>query len=259
MERVSFLVEETGERISALLNPESIRVRRRSGLRTLEDRPGSITGVGGSDDPVIATSGGRTELELDLVFDVDLVGSDLAPGDVRDLTRPLWNLAENRARGGGPPAFRLFMGKAWNVPAVVEAISERLERFDEAGLPRRSWLRMRLLRTGEPEVIANPVAAAALPASPAQTTPRAPLPDVPGAIYHEVIGGGQDDQGERLDELAARYLKNPGYWRHLAAVNDIADPPWVEPGRVLMVPTPELLQSIAGPSQDPAGGPVTSP
>ena len=51
MERVTFLLEETGERVSALLNPETVALARRSGLRTLANRPGTITGAPTSDDP----------------------------------------------------------------------------------------------------------------------------------------------------------------------------------------------------------------
>ena len=51
--------------------------------------------MGLSDDPLLYTGGGRTELDLDLLFDVSLAGSSVATRDVRDLTRAFWDLAEN--------------------------------------------------------------------------------------------------------------------------------------------------------------------
>ena len=119
MERVAFLVEDTGERIPCLLNPETLVVRRSAGVRRASSVGGRATGTELGDDPLIVTGGGRTELELDLLFDTSLLdghgraragwpvpGRPAAPGaatDVRDLTRPLWRLAENAP--AAPAAF----------------------------------------------------------------------------------------------------------------------------------------------------------
>ena len=51
--------------------------------------------------------------------------------------------------GGGPqapelPVVRLIWGKRWNLPGVVVAAAERLERFTVDGSPQRSWLRLLL-------------------------------------------------------------------------------------------------------------------
>lgn len=257
LERIAFLVEETGQRISALLNPETIRMRRQSGLRTLDDRPGTITGAGGSDDLVIATSGGRTEMELDLLFDVELLPAnpdELAIVDVRSLTGPLWSLTENGSRSAGPTPCRVVWGKHLNVNVLVESVSERLERFDPSGIPRRSYLSLRLLRTTEPEPTTAPaVAAPPPPISTAEATPRAPFIDAPDSTFHEVLGspGG----GERLDQLAARYYGNPEYWRHLAAVNTVENPPWVSPGRILVIPSLAMLSVVAPPDPGSRSGP----
>src|SRR5262245_59439661 len=98
MERVAFLVESTGERIDCLLNPETFAVGRVAGVRPRgTGATGRLTGAGHADDPLLLTGGGRTELQLDLLFDVTLVESSAAPVDVRALTRRLWMLAENSA------------------------------------------------------------------------------------------------------------------------------------------------------------------
>ncbi len=128
MERVAFLLETTGERLGCLLNPDSLIVRRLAGVRLRQGSGGTLTGVGMSDDRLLYTGGGTTELGLDLLFDVSLSGSSVQTEDVRDLTRPLWNLAENAtesSRYGRPPTMRFVWGKSWNIPAIVAGIAER--------------------------------------------------------------------------------------------------------------------------------------
>jgi len=291
MERVAFIVEETGERISCMLNPEHIVQRRIAGLAPRRSGSGIVAGPARSDSPLLHTGGGRTELELQLLFDVDLLPAPIvppppspvpaseeaagpgvieldelaldalglpAPGpgtpppsavaptrprrDVRDHTRPLWQLAENSANGGrGVPHVRMVLGKEWNVLAVVEALAERFEQFDTSGTPRRSWLSMRLVRVPDP----NPPA------------PEAPVPvTIPGAeaaaaaaaapaAIHAVIGAGPSPDagpatgGETLPQIAARYFGGrSALWRWIADVNVLDDVIWPEAGRDLIIPPP---------------------
>jgi hypothetical protein len=228
MERVAFLIEETGERIGCLLNPESVIRRRQAGVRHRRSVGGPVTGRALEDDPLIYTGGGTTELQLDLLFDVSVSGSTITSDDVRDLTQPLWNLAENSARGDGenrPPLVRFIWGKTWNIPGVISAVAERLEYFTPGGVPRRSWLRLRMLRAGTSAVLAmdNPPRVLRMPEGEA----AAPAMADEGHI-HEVIGGGADEDGEpvaeRLDEIAWRYYLDPALWRPLAQLNNIANP-----------------------------------
>lgn len=149
MERVALLIEGTNERLRCLLNPESLVLRRRAGIQPRHSATGRLTGEGLADDPLLYTGGGYTELQLDLLFDVSLASSTVSRDDVRELTAPLWRLAENWAEGGAggrPPLVRFIWGKSWNIPGVVVAVAERLESFTSGGTPQRSWLRMRLLR-----------------------------------------------------------------------------------------------------------------
>lgn len=248
VERVAFLVEEIGVRLSCLLNPPSLTVRRSAGVRPRRSVTGLLTGTGLADDPLLYTGGGRTELEIDLLFDVSLVGSSIITDDVRDLTGPLWDLAENASveRGyGRPPLVRLVWGKAWNVPAIVEAVAERLEQFTSTGAPQRAWLRMRLVRVGEPPP-APP--APRLPPHTISLSPESLAIPEDQIIIHEVIGGeagtGAGVSGERLDEIAARYYGEPGLWRLLAAYNDIADPAHIPPPRLLRIPPLAALRGL---------------
>src|SRR5512138_885882 len=129
MERVAFLIESTGERLGCLLNPESLVMRRLAGVRPRRSLSGQLSGTHMAEDELLYTGGGLTELRLDLLFDVTLAGSSFETDDVRDLTRPLWELAENSAGDDGfgrPPLVRFVLGKSWNVPCVVAAVAERL-------------------------------------------------------------------------------------------------------------------------------------
>jgi hypothetical protein len=151
MERVAFLVEETGDHIAAMLNPETLVVSRTSGARPRRSGAGLLSGPGVTDDPILLTGGGRTEVRIDLLFDVDLVEpANSRPDDVRDLTRAIWQMGENSADADGrqqPPNVRFVWGRAWNIPGIVTEVAERFDRFSPAGVPLRSWLRMSFLRT----------------------------------------------------------------------------------------------------------------
>jgi hypothetical protein len=232
MERVVFLVEDTGERIACLLNPESLVLRRRAGIRQRESGGGVVTGTRMTDDSLIYTGGGLTSIELDLVFDVAVAGSSIATEDVRELTGPLWRLAENTddpQRRGKPRVCRLVWGKSWNIPAVVAAVSERLEQFNAEGVPRRSWLRMRLLRCRLPE----------------SSTPTGLSEGVSEgetgrtlARVHEVVGGDTGIGGETgpsaepLSLVAFRETGDAANWRAFG----LDDPMSLLPGQLLEIP-----------------------
>lgn len=247
MERVAFLLEPSGERIGALLNPETLVVRRTAGLRQRRALSGGIAGGGSMDEPLLFTGGGTTELLLELLFDVSLLGSSVQTEDVRDLTQPLWRLAENSVAEGGfgrPPRVRIVWGKRLNEPAVVASIAERLEHFTASGAPRRSWVRMRLVRLEEPlsESTEAPPVAAGLTAE--QVTEQLPPESFEA---HEVVGAGGSPgeppvAGQRLDEIAHQYYGDPSLWRLVASLNGIADPLRVPSGTVLRLPPANALR-----------------
>jgi hypothetical protein len=248
MERVAFLIEHSGERIGCLLNPESIVRRRAAGLRPRRSISGLLTGRGLSDDQLIYTGGGTTELNLDLLFDVSVSGSTIAAEDVRDLTAPLWALAENLSVEdgyGGPPLARFIWGKSWNIPGVIAEVAERLEWFTPEGIPRRSWLRMRMLRVAEShsqpqtarhsnQVIA-PSAAAIAGGTPAGPGPAAAASG--GGRVYEVVGeSSEGGSSEPLYNIASRHGRSPSWWKVIAEHNGIDDPLRIAPGTQLQVP-----------------------
>jgi hypothetical protein len=236
------------------LNPESVVIRRLAGVHSRRSSTGPLTGAGSKDDPLIYTGGGTTEINLDLLFDVSIAGSSIATEDVRDLTSPLWELAEGAAQENGltqPPVVRFVWGKAWNIPGVVVAVAERLENFSADGVPGRSWLRMRLLRVSEPTL-----------SGPEAPTLGLAIPEVPEGmeippdqlLVHEVTGGvagepeeeEQDEAGPpaRLDTIAHQYCGYP-WWKPIAQLNNIGDPLNIAPGTLLRIPQDWLAKGTS--------------
>ena len=240
MERATFLLEDTNERLGCLVNPDSLIVRRSSGVQSRKSVAGQLTSSSLPDDPLLFTGGGRTELDLDLLFDVNLPGSSVTSRDVRDLTGPLWDLAENRIGQNGRkrlPMVRFVWGKAWNIPGVVTSVAERLEYFTTGGVPQRSWLRMRMLRVVEP----NQEASAdrfPLQAINVETLTTGTPDIVTEAGIHEVI------EGDRLDAIAAQSYGSPAAWRLLAIFNALDDPFRLVPGQLLLIPPLSMLHEL---------------
>jgi hypothetical protein len=239
MERVAFLIEETGERVACMLNPESVVLRRISGVKVRESVGGMVAGADLLDDPLLLTGGGTTELLLNLLFDVSVGGSSVQTQDVRDLTGPLWQLAENTQRESGgarPPLVRFFWGKSWNVPGIVAAVAERLEHFTPEGAPRRSWLRLRLLRAVPPQgeaPIAHPSAVGVMNNWPQQGAYSHSSEQI---AVHAIGGSEKGVTGERLDQLAFHYYGNAAYWRFIADFNALPNPFSLLPGAALEIP-----------------------
>ena len=229
MERVAFLIESSGEQIYCLLNPETLAVTRTAGVEARQSSGGRLTGSGLADDPLLFTGGGRTELKLDLLFDVDLLPSHLEATDVRQLTRRIWALAENSAevqRQHRPPLVRLLWGQAWSVPGIVTEVAERFDRFATDGSPLRSWLRLTFVRVG--------TAADAEGGEAWELAQRLPFIDLraPAATALEVVDEGSlaSEEGAatinptRLGLFSLEAFGNAFQWKALLEYNGIDDP-----------------------------------
>jgi Contractile injection system tube protein len=247
MERAAFLIETSGTRIGCLLNPSTVEIKRLAGIRRRSSANGPLTGSELSDDPLLYTGGGSTEISLELLFDVTLAGSTVSATDVRALTGPLWDLAENQpdsSHNTVPPAVRFVWGKYWNIPGVITAIAQRLEYFAEDGAPRRAWVRLRMLRTGEPS---GEPEAAPVPLNPFELPETGPSEFTPPETAVETIGAGTESpadekeapegtSGVRLDQLAHDYFRDPAAWRLIAIFNGIADPLRIAAGTLIRIP-----------------------
>lgn len=244
MERVTFIVSPTQERITCLLNPEHLVQRRRSGLRRPLAGSGPINGTELSDDALLHTGGGHTEFDLDLLFDIALLDEQRQVQDVRQLTKPLWDLTENAQTatdGVRVRPVRMLWGKGLNVLTVVEAVAERLEHFDAGGNPSRSWVSLRLRRITDATPAAIDPQTGDLPSGDelAALASTADTQEVHTAVSPGVGPDGQPHGGERLDELAARYYDGRSWlWRLIAAANNLGDAPWAPHGVTLTVPEP---------------------
>jgi hypothetical protein len=235
VERIAFIVDATGERIDCLLNPETFEVKRSAGVQARRSTGGHLVGVGLADDPLLFTGGGRTEIVLDLLFDVEVIDAPTAPRDVRTITGQLWRLAENAAPDAGagrPPLVRLVWGKTWNICGVIVAVAERFDAFDATGVPRRSWLRLKLVRTAEPATAYRSFDDELTAAS------RTPPMSASAAAVPATGDGGSEPgySGVRFDLLAAQATGSPLRWRALAAHNGIDNPFDVPAGSVLAIP-----------------------
>lgn len=224
MERVAFLVESTGQKIDCLLNPESVVVRREAGVQQRRLPGGPLIGAAVSDTPLIHVGGGMTEIDLDLLFDVSLLSGETAVVDVRELTKPLWDLAENETIDSISsilPFVWFVWGKYWRIFGVISTIAERLEHFTSEGIPRRSWLRMRMLRTPEPKIETDEA-----------TLPLPLRPDEVDSNFNGNIlqdyqfsggGGNRDlnvrDSAVRLDVTAFELTGHAELWRWLVPSN----------------------------------------
>lgn len=244
MERVAFLIEHTGERLGCMLNPESLLVRRRAGIQPRQSVGGLVTGTELADDPLLYTNGGRTEIMLHLVFDVTLPGSSIETTDVRELTRPLWDLAENNHKTDiykRPPLCRFVWGKKWNIPGVVTAVAERLEYFTSTGTPRRSWLTLAMQRVVVEVKNAAEEAATQLTATSEQLQSENAKSGGAVSIREDVAGDHSTIEvatasGERLEQIAHRYYGDVRLWRELSLHNNIDNPMDVSTGFRLEMP-----------------------
>jgi hypothetical protein len=250
MERAAFLIEKTNHRITCLLNPEdggdSFTIERSSGAA--REALSSLSRSHLSDNPIVFRSRGDTRLNLKLLFDIDLVGSNIYTLDVRDLTQPIWQLAEySTARGSKNtlPRVRFIWGRAWNIPVVLESVAERFERFTPGGIPRRSWMSLRLLRVTD-EVPATDIPGQYLPGDIPEFARDIQLhsgnfhQEDPSWGIYEVLGGGTG--GKSLWQIAAEKYGDPSLWRLIARANEIDNPSQIPAGAILRIPPLGLLR-----------------
>jgi len=226
MERIAFLIEPEDVRISCLLNPETVVIKRTTGIKARESIGGPLTGPGMSDAPLMFTGGGQTWIDLELLFDVHLSGGTFRTHDVRDLSGVFFKMAENSVDTNGistPPVVRMVWGKSWNIPGVITHVAERLDCFSASGVPARSWLKLRMRRVPEDE-------GETLSLFEWLNNLETSLKIIDQLDHQAADSALTNEQSavvlfnERLDLLAQRFYGNPALWRFIAAMNRITDP-----------------------------------
>lgn len=130
-------------RIRCQFNPGELVQAREAGLA---QRPASLATLASHDSryglqrPALRFTGqGRDTLTLQLLFETG--GTGQPRGDVRELTAPLFRLAEPAAgHGEAPCPVDLFWGKSWSFRGAIARVAERLDRFTPLGLATRAWI-----------------------------------------------------------------------------------------------------------------------
>jgi hypothetical protein len=116
----------------------------------------------------------------------------------------------------------------------VAAVAERLEYFTQSGTPRRSWLRLRMLRALEQPIIPQKVP------EPAATEPWVDWPtevDQEDVRFVDLVGDG-GGATEPLYLLAQRLHGTPDSEHYIAEFNEIDDLWRLVPGQTVQVPPP---------------------
>lgn len=251
MERVAFLIEPHDVRISCMLNPETITVHRQSGITTRKNINGALTGKHLNDDPLLFTGGGRTWLDLKLLFDISIPGSTVISSDVRDLTEPFFNLTEAAAadyENGRPPAVRMVWGKHWNFLGVISEVAETLDIFSPEGTPKRSWLTLRLLRIPERDFESSFFDEWLKQLVIAQEVLEILDMDAPFSenVHQEFIENNMQTvvSNDRPDALAHKFWGSSVLWRFIAIVNETVATAVSGTGSHVLVNIPPLFDLL---------------
>ena len=234
MERVEFLIERSHERIPCMFNPESLTLQRSSGAQRASSH---LLNNEQSDDSVKTVGRGDTRFQLELLFDVQLTLANTQLEDVRWLTQPLWELTEydpDQKNSNQLPTARFIWGRAWNLRVVVESLSERYIRFARNGHPETSLVTMSLLRIADDSDLGEK----ASPVNPLLADIKMAFLDDENLNWEAHVS----QEGERIDELAARYYGHPTLWRVIATANEIDDPQTIPPGTRLRIPPLSALR-----------------
>lgn len=236
MERVIFLVENLDLRISCMLNPESITINRSSGIS-------SLSTLNSNQNSNVYNRNDRTWVEMELLFDTTIPNLTDIEKDVRLLTKHFYKMSERNnldINGYRQPVVRMIWGKGWNQPGLISDIAERLDYFDNSGIPRRSWLKLRLLFIDE-EIDRK------------KDDKILDEKEILREISYQSIrksNNFKDDfktsssvlVNSRLDQLAAKLWGSPNSWKIIALYNKITDPLKDFRGKRLKVPNLTLLR-----------------
>lgn len=238
MERIVFLVESLDLRISCMLNPETIIINRNSGIS-------NINTLNTQTNSNLYRNNENTWVDMELLFDTTLPNYIDIDKDVRTITGKFYQMSKRsnlNINGYRQPVVRMIWGKGWNQPGIVSDIAERLDYFDNSGIPRRSWLKLRLILLDE-EV---------------DRKKSVQISDEKKLVNKIVLQSNKDtnDFKEavksssstvvdcRLDQLAAKLWGSPNSWKIIAAFNNISDPLMDFRGKRLKIPDLDTLRRI---------------
>jgi nucleoid-associated protein YgaU len=117
------------ERLDVQFNPTEYTLEKGAQIAEI-----AIPGI---DSPILQFIRGQNErLTLDLFFDTTREGNT----DVRDRTKPFYQLVKVQPATHAPPRIRFVWGEGLSFKAVVENVRQQFTLFSKAGIPLRATL-----------------------------------------------------------------------------------------------------------------------
>jgi nucleoid-associated protein YgaU len=197
--KASIVDLQSGDRIPVMYNPEEYRLEQGNSFAEV--------GVPGLPAPPLQYVRGKMRsLSMDLFFDSYERGSD-----VRVESGKVVRLLDKTPETHAPPVLLFAMGRFTFRCVLVDA-NQRYTMFLQDGTPVRVIVSVRFQEYMRPEL------------------------DVERGLFigpptlHNIAAG------EKLVDLAARYLGDAGRWREIATANNIDDPFALQPGSRVVIP-----------------------
>jgi LysM repeat protein len=204
--KLQITVEHTGEKLSALFNPEEYTLNK--------DVNFASQTIPGLSSPLLQfVNGNLRTLEMELFFDTWDTPT-LPKEDVRNHTNRVIRLMEIDSQLHAPPIVKVSWASL-QFRGVLARASQRFILFTNDGVPVRARLTVTFNEYVDPEREGKEVDR--------QTADFTKL--------HEVT------QGETLALIAARHYGTPMPWRAIALANGLDDPRALFPGQQLRVPS----------------------
>lgn len=170
--------------------------------------------IPGIDTPVLQYIRGQNEkLTLDLFFDTTESNMGDGAKDVRDLTKPVYQLVKIQSKSHAVPRVTFIWGSL-RFKAIVESVQQRFTLFNPQGIPLRATLSVtfREYKTLEEQISEFNL----------QTADH----------YKRYTVRA----GDNLSRIANEQYDDPGEWRAIADANPGIDPRRPEPGVELLIP-----------------------
>ncbi|MEM7335783.1 MAG: LysM peptidoglycan-binding domain-containing protein [Chloroflexota bacterium] len=171
--------------------------------------------IPGLDSPILQFVRGQTEkLSLELFFDTTAQGMGDTAVDVRQETNAIYQLVKIQPKTHAPPRVRFVWGAGLSFKGIVENVQQKFTLFSPNGVPLRATVSVTFkeYKTVEEQI-------AELNLQSADHTKR------------RVV-----TRGETLTQIASEEYNDARSWRHIASLNNIANPRRLTPGTALLIP-----------------------